>query len=155
MLGRRYSPSFLQGTRPRFASDTLMSLRAIPSFLLGYLVLRQGIYAPLRVSVFGVRCGPAGGAVDSRWFCVRPVPSELWRGGLSRFSVLRGRLNARESPPPSYNSSGQSFRKVIRLQDRPNPRHKLAEILHVLTLLQQANAKTSGNLSIILKGQIK
>ena len=31
MLGRRYSPSFLQGTRPRFASDTLMSLRAIPS----------------------------------------------------------------------------------------------------------------------------
>ena len=23
---------------------------------------------------------PAGVAVDSRWFCVRPVPSELWRG---------------------------------------------------------------------------
>ena len=156
MLGRRYSPSFLQGTRPRFASDTLMSLRAIPSFSLGYLMLRQGIYASLRVSVFGVRCGPAGGAVDSRWFCVRPVPSELWRGGLSRFSVLRGGwVWICESPPPSYNSSGQSFRKVIRLQDRPNPRHKLAEILHVLTLLQQANAKTSGNLSIILKGQIK
>ena len=58
-----------------------MSLRAIPSFSLGYLMLRQGIYASLRVSVFGVRCGPAGGAVDSRWFCVRPVPSELWRGG--------------------------------------------------------------------------
>ena len=68
MLGRRYSPSFLQGTRPRFASDTLMSLRAIPSFSLGYLVLRQGIYAPLCVSVFGVRCGPAGVAVDTRWF---------------------------------------------------------------------------------------
>ena len=33
LLGKRYSPSFLQGTRPRFASDTLMSLRAIPSFL--------------------------------------------------------------------------------------------------------------------------
>ena len=90
MLGRRYSPSFLQGTRPRFASDTLMSLRAIPSFSLGYLVLRQGIYAPLCVSVFGVRCGPAGVAVDSRGFRVRPVPSELGRGGLSRFSVLSG-----------------------------------------------------------------
>ena len=77
MLGRRYSPSFLQGTRPRFASDTLMSLRAIPSFSLGYLVLRQGIYAPLRVSVFGVRCGPAGVAVVP---CVRPVPSELGWG---------------------------------------------------------------------------
>ena len=36
------------------SSDTLMS--------------RQGIYAPLCVSVFGVRCGPAGVAVDSRWF---------------------------------------------------------------------------------------
>ena len=48
------------------SSDTLMS--------------RQRIYAPLRVSVFGVRCGPAGVAVDSRWFCVRPVPSELVRG---------------------------------------------------------------------------
>ena len=70
MLGRRYSPSFLQGTRPRFASDTLMSLRAILSFSLGYLVLWQRIYAPLRVSVFGVRCGPAGVAVDSRWFSV-------------------------------------------------------------------------------------
>ena len=92
MLGRRYSPSFLQGTRPRFASDTLMSLRAIPSFSLGYLVLQQRIYAPLRVSVFGVRCGPAGVAVDSRWFCVRPVPSELGRGRLSRFSLLPGGL---------------------------------------------------------------
>ena len=48
------------------SSDTLMS--------------RQRIYAPLRVSVFGVRCGPAGVAVDSRWFHVRPVPSELVRG---------------------------------------------------------------------------
>ena len=92
MLGRRYSPSFLQGTRPRFASDTLMSLRAIPSSSLGYLVLQQRIYAPLRVSVFGVRCGPAGVAVDSRWFCVRPVPSELGRGRLSRFSLLPGGL---------------------------------------------------------------
>ena len=58
------------------SSDTLMS--------------RQRIYAPPRVSVFGVRCGPAGVAVDSRGFRVRPVPSELGRGGLSRFSVLSG-----------------------------------------------------------------
>ena len=29
---------------------------------------RQRIYAPLCVSVFGVRCGPAGVAVDTRWF---------------------------------------------------------------------------------------
>ena len=48
------------------SSDTLMS--------------RQRIYAPLRVSVFGVRCGPAGVAVDSRGFRVCPVPSELGRG---------------------------------------------------------------------------
>ena len=48
------------------SSDTLMS--------------RQRIYAPLRVSVFGVRFGSAGVAVDSRWFRVRPVPSELGRG---------------------------------------------------------------------------
>ena len=91
MLGRRYSPSFLQGTRPRFASDTLMSLRAIPSFSLGYLVLRQGIYAPLRVSVFGVRCGPAGVTVDARWFsvCV-PCLANWGGGGLSRFGLLRG-----------------------------------------------------------------
>ena len=58
------------------SSDTLMS--------------RQRIYAPLRVSVFGVRCGPAGGAVYAWWFCVRPVPSELEWGRLSRFNVLRG-----------------------------------------------------------------
>ena len=58
------------------SSDTLMS--------------RQRIYAPPRVSVFGVRCGPAGVAVDSRGFRVRPVPSELGRGGLSRFGLLLG-----------------------------------------------------------------
>ena len=58
------------------SSDTLMS--------------RQRIYAPLRVSVFGVRCGPAGVAVDARGFRVRPVSSELWRGKLSRFCLLPG-----------------------------------------------------------------
>ena len=30
LSGKRHAPSFLQGTRPRFASGTLMSLRAIP-----------------------------------------------------------------------------------------------------------------------------
>ena len=30
LSGKRYAPSFLQGTRPRYASGTLMSLRAIP-----------------------------------------------------------------------------------------------------------------------------
>ena len=58
------------------SSDTLMS--------------RQRIYAPPRVLVFGVRCGSAVVAVGARWFRVRPVPSELGRGGLSRFSVLLG-----------------------------------------------------------------
>ena len=53
-------------------------------------MLRQGIYAPLRVLVFGVRCGPAGVAVDTRGFRVRPVPSELWRGRLSPLSLLPG-----------------------------------------------------------------
>ena len=110
MLGRRYSPSFLQGTRPRFASDTLMSLRAIPSFLAWLPGARQRIYAPLRVSVLGVRCGPVGVAVDSRWFSVCAPCLANWGGGgcrllvcclvagvlhvgrgrLSRFSVLRG-----------------------------------------------------------------
>ena len=110
MLGRRYSPSFLQGTRPRFASDTLMSLRAIPSFLAWLPGARQRIYAPLRVSVLGVRCGPVGVAVDSRWFSVCAPCLANWGGGgcrllvcclvagvlhvgrgrLSRFGVLRG-----------------------------------------------------------------
>ena len=36
-LERRLSSSFLQGTRPRFASGTLMSLRTIPPFLAGGL----------------------------------------------------------------------------------------------------------------------
>ena len=66
-----------------------------------------------------------------------------------------GRLKAYESPPPSQDSSGHSPQKVTRLQDRPNPRHKLTEILNILTLLQQASAKTSRNLSIILKRQTK
>ena len=70
-------------------------------------------------------------------------------------SQQHGRLQTHESPPQPKSHSGQSFQKVIRLQDRPNPRHKLTEILHVLTLLQQANAKTGRNLSIILKRQIK
>ena len=35
---------------------------------LGHLMSRQRIYAPLRVSVFGVRFGPVGVAVDVRWF---------------------------------------------------------------------------------------
>ena len=89
MLGRRYSPSFLQGTRPRFASDTLMSLRAIPSFSLGYLMVRWGISILLRICGSGVHGIPPV-RWGARWFCVRPVPSELWRGRLSRFSLLRG-----------------------------------------------------------------
>ena len=39
------------------------------------------------------RANPAGVAVDSRWFCVRPVPSELGWERLSRFSLLRGSLH--------------------------------------------------------------
>ena len=67
---------------------------------------RQRIYAPLRVSVFGVRCGPAGVAVDARGFVCAPCLANwvgravaVWRVawwlgvlrvGLSRFGVLRG-----------------------------------------------------------------
>ena len=40
LSGKRYAPSFLQGTRPRFASGTLMSLRTIP------LSLRLGALCP-------------------------------------------------------------------------------------------------------------
>ena len=89
MLGRRYSPSFLQGTRPRFASDTLMSLRAIPSFLAWLPGAAAGdICTSARIGIWGTLrsrrgCGRYAG------FRVRPVPSELGRGGLSRFSVLR------------------------------------------------------------------
>ena len=103
--------------------------------------------------------------------CVRPVPSELGRGRLSRFSVLRvgwGRLSPfsllrggwcfacryTKARRCHTTAAGNHFEKSL-LQDWPNPRHKLTEILHVLTLLQQANAKTSRNLSIILKRQIK
>ena len=54
------------------SSDTLMS--------------RQRIYAPPRVLVFGVRCGPAGVAVDARWFRVcAPCLANWGGGGLSPF----------------------------------------------------------------------
>ena len=59
------------------SSDTLMS--------------RQRIYAPPRVLVFGVRCGPAGVAVDARWFSVcAPCLANWGGGGLSRFGLLLG-----------------------------------------------------------------
>ena len=62
------------------SSDTLMS--------------RQRIYAPLRVSVFGVRFGPVGVAVDVRWFSIcAPCLANWGGGGLSRFSLLRGSLH--------------------------------------------------------------
>ena len=54
-LERRYSSSFLQGTRPRFASGTLMSLRTIPPFLAGVLC---GCGRVFRVAALG----PAAGA---------------------------------------------------------------------------------------------
>ena len=52
-------------------------------------MLRQRIYAPLRVSVFGVRCGPAGVAADTRGFVCAPCLANWGGGGLSRFGVLR------------------------------------------------------------------
>ena len=59
------------------SSDTLMS--------------RQRIYAPLCVSVFGVRFGPVGVAVDVRWFSTcAPCLANCGGGRLSRFSVLHG-----------------------------------------------------------------
>ena len=59
------------------SSDTLMSLRTTP--------------IPRMVSAgsAGVRY-PAGSLGRAGVQCVRPVPSELGRGGLSRFSVLLG-----------------------------------------------------------------
>ena len=59
------------------SSDTLMSLRTTP------------IPQVVSAGSAGVRY-PAGslGCVVVQY--VRPVPSELWRGRLSRFSVLRG-----------------------------------------------------------------
>ena len=110
MLGRRYSPSFLQGTRPRFASDTLMSLRAIPSFLAWLPDGAVGnIYASVYLWLRGSR-NPAGVVVDVRWFSVCAPCLANWGGegcrglaccvvagvlcagggGLSRFSVLLG-----------------------------------------------------------------
>ena len=80
MLGRRYSPSFLQGTRPRFASDTLMSLRAIPSFLAWLPSAAMGnIYTSVHLWFRG-SWNPAGSLGCVVVPCVRPVPSELVRG---------------------------------------------------------------------------
>ena len=100
------------------------------------------------------------------------------RGRLSRFSVLRGgwvfclwggggcrglayclvawRFACKHTKARHRHqtAAGNHFEKSL-LQDRPNPRHKLTEILHILTLLQQASTKVSRNLSIILKRQIK
>ena len=65
-LRYRYFPLLLQGTRPRFASDTLMS--------------RRGISIPLRICGSGV-CEIPPVLVKVRWgLGVRPVPSELMRG---------------------------------------------------------------------------
>ena len=80
MLGRRYSPSFLQGTRPRFASDTLMSLRAIPSFLAWLPSAAMGnIYTSVHLWFRG-SWNPAGSLGCAVVPCVRPVPGELVRG---------------------------------------------------------------------------
>ena len=102
------------------SSDTLMS--------------RQRIYAPLRVSVFGVRFGPVGVAVDVRWFSTCAPCLANWGGEGCRLLVCClvvgcfacrsedvhrtssqqcGRLKAYESPPLSHNSSGQSFQKSL------------------------------------------
>ncbi len=69
LLGKRYSPSFLQGTRPRFASDTLMSLRAIPSFL-GWLpgAAAEDICTSARIGIRGTLwsrrgCGRCAGVL--------------------------------------------------------------------------------------------
>ena len=56
------------------SSDTLMS--------------RRGISIPLRVCGSAVRKIPPGLRQIRGGLGVRPVPSELGRGGLSRFSVL-------------------------------------------------------------------
>ena len=89
MLGRRYSPSFLQGTRPRFASDTLMSLRAIPSFLAWLPSVAMGNIYTSAYLWFRGSWNPAGVAVDARWFRVcAPCLANWGGGGLSRFSVL-------------------------------------------------------------------
>ena len=111
MLGRRYSPSFLQGTRPRFASDTLMSLRAIPSCLAW--VPSAAVEDICTFACIGIRGALRSrrGAVDARWFRVcapclanwgggglSPFWSVAWwlvfcvwgGGGLSPFSLLRG-----------------------------------------------------------------
>ena len=127
------------------SSDTLMS--------------RQRIYTPLCVSVFGVRFGPVGVAVDVRWFSTCAPCLANWGGGGCRLLVccvvvecfVSRHTKARHR---HTTAAGNHLEKSL-LQDRPNPRHKLTEILHILTLLQQANAKTSRNLSIILKRQIK
>ena len=53
------------------------TLRALPENAARY---RRAAPAPLYVLWFSGSRNPAGVAVDSRWFCVRPVPSELGRG---------------------------------------------------------------------------
>ena len=77
-LRYRYFPLLLQGTRPRFASDTLMS--------------RRGISIPLRI------CGSGGRGISpvrwvAWWFSMCAPCLANWGGGrLSRFGVLHGGL---------------------------------------------------------------
>lgn len=71
-------------------------------------------------------------------FVCAPCLANWGGGGLSRFSLLPGGwvfcVQAHESPPQL--TEPQRANAKTCLQDRPNLRHKLAEVLYVLTLFQ-------------------
>ena len=97
-LERRLSSSFLQGTRPRFASGTLMSLRTIPPFRAGVLcgcgrVFRmrpQGVSpdappSPMRSEERAERPGDGCPCVGAEEICgAPPLFSEGRNGGEHR-----------------------------------------------------------------------
>ena len=120
------------------SSDTLMS--------------RQRIYTPLCVSVFGVRFGPVGVAVDVRWFSTcAPCLANWGGGGLSRFSVLLGgwvfcvwggegcrllvccvvvSLVRAEAPVPSVATSGCPKRSEGGCPCRSEEAHRPSSVQH-------------------------
>ena len=114
LSGKRYAPSFLQGTRPRFASGTLMSLRAIP-LSLGLGALRSS-------------SAPAGN------------PSSLRVGhpdvASGRDSYADGSLNRREAHPVLARQLRVRLHKALRSRTR-GAENAHALITHRLKQTQQ------------------
>ena len=125
-------PSSLRFGHPDVATGDTVFLAWIPGAAV------EDICTSACIGIRGMRRSRRGCGRYAVVQYVRSVPSELGRGGLSRFSVLFGGwmfcVQAHESPPQL--TEPQRANAKTCLQDRPNLRHKLAEVLYVLTLFQ-------------------